>query len=98
MFQKIAICQQCGTKNHLGEILDNDVELVESYLPRDFVYIEPMQRLDMPSGKKYYIDQAENILTREQYIKTHNIDPEISIEKMRPLTGIYVGDKKAKHI
>jgi len=91
MFQKIVICQQCGTKNHLGEILDNDVELISSALPRDFVYIEPMQKLGMPSGKKYYVDQAENVLTREQYIKTHNIDPEISIEKMRPLTGMYVG-------
>lgn len=94
MFQKTTICAQCGTKLHLGEILDNDIEHVGCVLPRDFVYIEPMNRLVMPSGKTYYIDQAENVLTREQYIKTHNIDPEISIVKMRPLTGMYVGDKK----
>lgn len=93
MFQKTTICPQCGTKIHLGKIIDNDIEHVDGYFPRDFVYIEPMQKLTMPSGLNYYVDQTENVLTREQYIKTHNIDPEISIAKMRPLTGMYVGDK-----
>lgn len=94
MYPKSVICKQCGTKLWLGKIENNEAELVECFLPRDFVYIEPMKKLGMPSGLKYYIDQAENILTWEQYIKTHNIDPEISIAKMRPLTGMYVGDKE----
>ena len=47
-FAKEVICQQCGTKNHLGGIKDDDVKLISSMLPRDFVYIEHMQRLSMP--------------------------------------------------
>ena len=88
---KKTICKQCGAVNALGQISESE-EIVPCELSKDLDWFLPMKRITSEKREMMYMDQQGKLMTREQYIQTHNLDPEIAHEKMKCHIGKYVGD------
>ena len=88
---KRIICKQCRTVNTLRQISESE-ENVTCEISKDLDWFLPMKRITSEEGKTMYMDQQGKLMTREQYIQTHDLDPEIAQEKMKYHIGVYVGD------
>jgi len=87
---KKVICKQCGAVNNLGQMSESE-EVVPCEISKDLDWFLPMKRIASENGEISYMDQHGVQMTREQYIQTHNLDPEIAQEKMKCHIGVYVG-------
>jgi len=88
---KRIICKQCGAVNALGQMSESE-EIVPCEISKDLDWFLPMKRITSEKGEMTYMDQQGKLMTREQYIQTHNLDPEIAQKMMKRHIGEYVGD------
>jgi hypothetical protein len=81
------ICKNCGSVNEK----DRDVILDPNYsiddwlceLPNNFEWILPVGKITPIVGSPLYVSSLGGNLTRSEYIKKYNVDPEIAYQLMR---------------
>jgi hypothetical protein len=81
------ICKNCGSVNEK----DRDLIVDPNYsiddwlceLPNNFEWILPVGKITPIVGSPLYVSSLGGNLTRSEYIKKYNVDPEIAYQLMR---------------
>lgn len=87
---KKIICKQCGSVNTIDG--HEGTDFVSSKLPDDFDWFIPMKKTISSDGGPAYISQSGESMSREEYIRKYNIDPDIAHTKMKPHIGMNLED------
>jgi len=76
------ICPQCGTVSEIKDEQESE-DWLECITPTGFEWTLPAGKIMMITGTVSYIDAFGNKMSREDYIKKYNVDPEVAYTNMR---------------
>lgn len=81
------ICRNCGVVNEASdEDLESNEDWLACVLPQGFEWILPAGKITPIVGEPIYISGNGEHLSKKEYLKKYNINPEIAYNLMRGYT------------